>query len=161
MSKRKAALGDLLPAPLNGELNQTKSDYLPPPVPCADFGAIPMTELMAGTGSGRFSAKISFTSMVAGMPPLLAGSVALVGDFTDSFPFRFEFIVGIPVAVSTGQTSRMIGPLSAVNLVVETVSDVGMVPVTPVWLPAMMPLSQKAGTERRRSLALLNWAKRR
>lgn len=52
-----------------------------------------MTELMAGTGGGEFSAKMALGSMVGGIPPKFAGSVALDGDFTESFPLRFEFIV--------------------------------------------------------------------
>lgn len=51
---------------------------------------MPMTELWAGVGGGKFSWKIAFTSMVGGIPPEFDGSVALDGDFTESPPLRFE-----------------------------------------------------------------------
>lgn len=49
-----------------------------------------MTEDSAGVGGGVFSAQMAFGSIVGGIPPEFAGSVALLGLLTDIPPFRFE-----------------------------------------------------------------------
>lgn len=63
-------------------------DYFP--VPWLALGAIPITDDSAGVGGGVFSIQIAFGSIVGGIPPLFAGSVALLGDLTEEFPLRFE-----------------------------------------------------------------------
>lgn len=56
---------------------------------------MPITEDSAGVEGGVFSSKMALTSMVGGIPPLFAGSVALLGLLTEPPLFRFELVLFI------------------------------------------------------------------